>query len=168
MRGGPWEPPRGRQTDRQTATRRGYSAKTAEQQGPRLLGNVGVSTAIQAAQAKRSDRTEITADRVLKEIARLAFFDARRLLDDDGEPLPIHQLDDDTAAGIAGLETATERRRDEDAGVTAIRKYKIADKNSVWLRWKPPSPSCSAWCGSSGSRSRPHVPGWALRRMTIA
>ena len=37
----------------QAAIRAGYSAKTALQQGPRLLGNVCVGAAIAKAQAKR-------------------------------------------------------------------------------------------------------------------
>jgi phage terminase small subunit len=115
----------------QAAIRAGYSAKTAQEQASRLLSNVMVSEAVAAAQQARSQTTGVTAARVLQEIARLAFFDARKLLTDEGEPIPIHQLDDDTAAGIAGLETATERGRGEDAGVTVIRKYKIADKNSA-------------------------------------
>ena len=49
----------------QAAIRAGYSAKTAEQQGPRLLGNVGVAAAIQAAQTEISERTEITVDEVV-------------------------------------------------------------------------------------------------------
>ena len=53
------------------AIRAGYSAKTAEQQGPRLLGNVGVKAAIDAAKEKRAERTNINADRVLNGISRL-------------------------------------------------------------------------------------------------
>jgi len=49
----------------QAAIRAGYSAKTAEQQGPRLLGNVGVGVAIQAAKARRTERVEVTQDWVL-------------------------------------------------------------------------------------------------------
>lgn len=113
------------------AIRAGYSAKTADKIGAQLLGKTGVAAAMRAAMALRATRVEVEADRVLQEIARVAFFDPRRLFDTDGQPLPIHQLDDDTAAGIAGLETAIERKRGEDAGVTVIRKYKIADKNSA-------------------------------------
>lgn len=114
----------------QAATRAGYSAKTANEQGARLLTNVSVRSAIEAAKAKRQEKTEITAARVVQEIARLAFFDPRKLLTCDGEPVPIQELDDDTAAAIAGLETATEKDRSGE-GSTYIRKYKIADKNSA-------------------------------------
>jgi len=55
------------------AIRAGYSAHTADVQGPRLLGNVRVATAIASEQAKRSARVEITQDQVLKELALVAF-----------------------------------------------------------------------------------------------
>ena len=45
----------------QAAIRAGYSGKTAEQQGPRLLGNVGVSAAIAKGQARLAAKQEITA-----------------------------------------------------------------------------------------------------------
>lgn len=59
----------------QAAIRAGYSAKTAEVQGPRLLGNVRVAAAIKEAQGKRSERTEITQDMVLRELALIGFAD---------------------------------------------------------------------------------------------
>ena len=56
----------------QAAIRAGYSARTAEQQGPRLLGNAGVAAAIQAAQEARSERVHITQDDVLRGLRREA------------------------------------------------------------------------------------------------
>ena len=67
----------------QSAIRAGYSARTANQQAARLLANVKVSAAIQAAQQRRAERTEITVDRVLMEYARLAFSDMRQFVEWD-------------------------------------------------------------------------------------
>ena len=50
----------------QAALRAGYSPGTANQQGARLLVNVGVAQAIAEAQKARSERTGITADDVLR------------------------------------------------------------------------------------------------------
>lgn len=58
----------------QAAIRAGYSPKTAQPASARLLSNVIVSEAIAKGKAARLDRLEITADRVLQEIAILAFF----------------------------------------------------------------------------------------------
>ena len=57
----------------QAAIRAGYSAQTAQEQGARLLSNVMVSREIDRLKAERSRRTGITADRVLQELARIAF-----------------------------------------------------------------------------------------------
>lgn len=57
----------------QAAIRAGYSVKSADKIGPELLGKTRVGEAIRAAQSERSERTEITQDRVLEELAALAF-----------------------------------------------------------------------------------------------
>ena len=57
----------------QAAIRAGYSPKTANEQGARLLANVSISHAVAKAEAERSKRTGINADRVVKELARIAF-----------------------------------------------------------------------------------------------
>src|SRR5205085_1104724 len=64
----------------QAAIRAGYSARTAYSAGERLLRNVEVAAAIAEAQAARSRRTEVTADRVVLELARVAFGDPRRVM----------------------------------------------------------------------------------------
>lgn len=61
----------------QAAIRAGYSASGAAVQGARLLTNVKVQEALQDAQKKRERRTEITADRVLNELAKIAFADLK-------------------------------------------------------------------------------------------
>lgn len=79
----------------QAAIRAGYSARTAEQQGSRLLRNVQVAASVAAGQQDRSGRTEITADRVLQELAKIGFADIRkavkwgsRLVERPAETLP--------------------------------------------------------------------------------
>ncbi|AWL07590.1 terminase small subunit [Massilia oculi] len=52
----------------QAAIRAGYSAKTANEQGSRLLANVSVAAAIQAAMNQRTERTQVDADYVLRTI----------------------------------------------------------------------------------------------------
>lgn len=76
--------------------------------GPRLLANVGVRSRIEQAKAKRVERLELTQDRVLLELCRLAFFDIRKLYREDGSMKTPHELDDDTAAALASLEVFEE------------------------------------------------------------
>lgn len=118
----------------------GYSEKTAQQMGTENLCKPLITQAIAAKQAildsqrmVRLAKMELTKDRVALEIARLAFFDPRKLFATDGSPLPIHDLDDDTAAAVAGLEVMEQF---EGSGANRVfvgdlKKYKIADKNSA-------------------------------------
>ena len=59
----------------QAAIRAEYSERTAYSQGQRLLKKVEIQNEIQKAQEKRSERTEITQDDVVKELAKIAFAD---------------------------------------------------------------------------------------------
>ena len=52
----------------QAAIRAGYAKSGASVEGTRLLANAKIATAVAAAQAKRSERTEITQDYVLATI----------------------------------------------------------------------------------------------------
>jgi phage terminase small subunit len=47
---------------------------------------------------------DITAERVMLELARVGFSDIRKIVDVDGRLLPLIELDDDIAASIAGIE----------------------------------------------------------------
>ena len=109
------------------ARRAGYSAKTADRIGPELLGKTCVSEAIQQAIQEREKRTEITQDMVLRETAKLAFFDIRKMFDKNGKPLDISKLDDDTAAALVGLDVQDIADKDGDY-VGYVKKYKMADK----------------------------------------
>lgn len=60
---------------KQAAIRAGYSAKTAEATAARLLRNVKVQAEISRRQKDLQRRTEVTQDRVVKELMRVAFAD---------------------------------------------------------------------------------------------
>jgi phage terminase small subunit len=86
--------------------RAGYAGKgnTAEVCASQLLSNPKVAQYVQEAIKARAARTEITQDRVLKELARIAFFDIRKLYGVDGSLKPMHELDDEAAAVLAGVD----------------------------------------------------------------
>lgn len=67
----------------QAAIRAGYSARTAYSMGQRLLKNVEVQAAIQAAMDKRSQRVEITQDTVVEELAKIGLAEAHDYSDAD-------------------------------------------------------------------------------------
>jgi phage terminase small subunit len=112
------------------AERAGYSPKTAYSQGQRLLKNVEVQGAIQAAMDKRATKLEITADRVLQEIAKLAFFDPAAFFEDDGSLKRIQDLDAHTRMAIAGIEVVElfEGSGEQKHAYGLLKKVKLADK----------------------------------------
>jgi phage terminase small subunit len=62
----------------QAAIRAGYSEATAKDIGCENLAKPNIKSAIEAAMKIRSERTDITADRVLKELAKIGFSDLRK------------------------------------------------------------------------------------------
>ena len=83
----------------QSAIRAGYSEKTASEQGSRMLGNVKVQAAIQEAQNKRTERTEITQDYVLSNIQKVIerCMQQEAVQARDGSPLLVEGPDGDLA-----------------------------------------------------------------------
>lgn len=117
----------------QAAIRAGYSKNTAGSQAHDLLKKPEIQAAIESFVIKAEEKAALTVERTLREVARLAFFDPRKLLNPDGSPKPITELDDDTAAGIAGLEVQEqyEGSGSDRVFVGYVKKYKIADKNAA-------------------------------------
>lgn len=115
----------------QAAIRAGYSPRTAASIGEENLRKPEIRAAIDAGLADLASRVGITAERVLRERARLAFFDPRKLLDAEGNPKPMHELDDDTAAAIAGVEVVEMKGGAEIPGVLSlVKKYRLAVKDT--------------------------------------
>ena len=118
----------------------GYSPKTAHVIGaenlkkPAIAAIVGQKTLeIAARQDERLAAMELTVERVRRETARIAFFDPRKMFAQDGRPLAITELDDDTAAVINGLDVLEEYEGSgEDRKLVGhVKKYKILDKNNA-------------------------------------
>lgn len=57
----------------QAAIRAGYSRKTANRQGSRMLSNVDISEAIATARKKTPDKFEVTRDNVVRELVKIGF-----------------------------------------------------------------------------------------------
>lgn len=85
----------------------GYSARSAADIGHSLLRrHPAVMAAIAAAVKERERRTHVTADRIVKELARIAFADIRSFADwgPDGVGLrPLAEISDDDAAAVAEI-----------------------------------------------------------------
>ena len=114
----------------QAAIRAGYSTKGATVRGAELLANRKVQDSLGIAMKAREKRTCITQDRVLQELARIAFFDIRRLYHDDGTLKRPNELDDEAAAVLSAVEV-TETMSGEESALLATKKAKVFDKGTA-------------------------------------
>jgi len=94
----------------QAARRAGYSKRSAPQQGCRLVSDVAIAKAIAKAQMARAARTGVTADRVITELAKVAFGDPRRLLSWGPEGVVLRESDELTEAEAALVSEVSETR----------------------------------------------------------
>jgi phage terminase small subunit len=119
----------------QAAIRAGYSEKTARQMGTENLAKPVISAAIEEAIAKRAERTEITQDMVLRELAKIGFSNMQDYMKStkDGDPyLDFSSLTRDQAAALT--EVTIEDFRDgrgEDIRDVRRVKFKLADKRAA-------------------------------------
>ena len=77
--------------------------ETANVNGSKLLRNTKVKEYIAQKQTEIQKRTEITQDRVLKELAKIAFGDIRKLYTENGALRNIIDLEDDIAGAISEI-----------------------------------------------------------------
>lgn len=108
----------------QAAIRAGYSVKTAGQIGEENLKKPEISRRIEQLKAERSRRTGITADRVLQELAKIAFVDPANLIDMD--TATIISTDPNDTAAIASIKQKTFPTKAGNEGIE--REIKLYDK----------------------------------------
>ena len=105
----------------EAAIRAGYSSDTANEQGSRLLANVNIRAHIDRAMAERSRRTGVNADRVVQELAKIAFVNASDVIDPETATIREDALPEDTAA----IQSVKVKTFGEDG---LEREIKMADK----------------------------------------
>ena len=92
----------------QAAIRAGYSEKTANRIAAENLSKLDIQQKIEELRNAQSERTEITADRVLQELAAIAFADRTKIaaIQESGEVAftPTDKLSDDVKKTISGIE----------------------------------------------------------------
>ena len=108
----------------QAAIRAGYSPNTASAQGARLLINVNISNAIAQAMARRSSRTGITQDRVLRELAKVAFMNATDVIDPDSATVRADAAEED----LACIQAVKVKTSESEMGSSSEREIKMYDK----------------------------------------
>ena len=112
----------------QAAIRCGYSAKTAKQQGSRLLTHVDIQAAVAEKATRQLETVDLSATRILEEMRRLALADVRGLFDEHGNLRPLHLLTDEQAASVAGVEVIIKNAKAGDGQTDTVHKIKVWDK----------------------------------------
>lgn len=95
------------------ARRAGYSPNGARVQASRLLSRANIKIALEQAQEALANRTRIDQDRVIREIASLAFSDPRNVITIDGGVVTIEDLRDlppDITASIQEVNVQSDGR----------------------------------------------------------
>ena len=108
----------------QAAIRAGYSPKTAYSIGNELLNKPDVRTRIDKAIAERSKRTGVNAERVVRELAKLAFINATDVVDTDTAKVKDSATQDDKSA-IASVKVKITQGESSDS---VEREIRFADK----------------------------------------
>lgn len=94
----------------QAARRAGYSARSARTTGHRLLQHPKIAAKVARAQERRAARTRVSADRVVLELAKVAFGDPRRLLSWGPEGVVLRDSGELTEAEAALVSEVSETR----------------------------------------------------------
>lgn len=108
----------------QAAIRAGYSPDTAKEIGCENLTKPNIRACIDRATAERSRRTGINQDRVLQELARIAFVNAPDVIDTSTATVRADATKDDTAAILS----VKVKKSTSDSGEMVEREIKMADK----------------------------------------
>mgnify|MGYP003407536533 FL=1 len=107
----------------------GYSEDTAGAIGHENLRKPEIQARIQQLREITGKQFNITRERIAQEYSRLAFLDIRKAHDENGELIAIKDLDDDTAAGICGIEVSEMKIGENSIG--QLKKIKLADKRAA-------------------------------------
>lgn len=110
----------------QAAIRSGYSVDTARSLGSENLSKPDIQEAIQKRKLELSESTGITAERILKEYAKIAFSDVRELYSVDNDLLDVRQMDDNIAGAVMSVEVDVMSSQGMAIGET--KKVKLYNK----------------------------------------
>ena len=92
----------------QSAIRAGYSKASARTIGTKLLKDKQIQAKINSNRKKLEEKLEISVEKVIGELSKMAFFNPRDLLDEDGMIKPMSEINEDVTAGIVSLDIVEE------------------------------------------------------------
>lgn len=107
----------------QAAIRAGYSVESARDIGCENLTKPNIQQEIAKAMAERSKRTGVNQDRIVLELARLAFVNMTDIVDSKGKIKDTATEDD-----LSCIESIKYKHSDTDSGYSVEREVKIGSK----------------------------------------
>lgn len=114
------------QNGKQAAISAGYSKRSAEATASRLLRHDNVSKAILNIQQLAWEKMELTEEKVIQELAKVAFSDMRDLFNENDRLLKPSEWNDQLAAVISAVDTVITGGDDPDTVIKIKTNPKIA------------------------------------------
>ncbi len=87
----------------QAAIRAGYAPNTAKVQASRLLTNANIDQYLKALKSELAERLNITAERVIEELARIGFSNVQDFVDDGNIIRDLKDMHREQIAPVAGI-----------------------------------------------------------------
>jgi len=112
----------------------GCAYNTARVNGCRLLADTNIKKRIDEIHEERLARLEIDHDKILRELAKIAFVDRRDFHNEDGTLKSIHDIDPDSVAAIKKMKSKTVVMLDKDGnekGYTTVTEFEMEDKKGA-------------------------------------
>lgn len=107
----------------QAAIRAGYSPKNASRIASQLLDKTHVAAALQKAMQKREKRTEITQDRVLGQLAKIAFADMKDFADWNPDGVRLRPSEDVDGTLVAEVSETTSEFAGGSSTTVKIKRH---------------------------------------------
>jgi phage terminase small subunit len=112
----------------QAAIRAGYAKGSANVTGCQLLANPNIAHLVAKSQSKHLEVANITAERVMQELGRLAFANLPSFYREDGSLKSMGELTPEQGAALAGVETMQRNVTAGDGETETVYKVKLWDK----------------------------------------
>ena len=114
---------------KEAAIHAGFNPRSAASTASRLLKSPCMIEAIDQELKKRAKDSEVTQERIVKELAKIAFADPRKLYDGSGNLLPVCKLDADTAAALGTVEAV--ELASCGGTYSEVKKMRLIDKKGA-------------------------------------
>jgi len=114
----------------QSAIRAGYAEGSARVEGSRLLSNDNIQEYISKLQQSKSEELNITQNKVLQELCKIAFGDVKNYFDDMGRLIDINELENQISASIKSVTVQQEKSQAQGEVFieSTIKKIESYDK----------------------------------------